>query len=86
MQNLTLYLNYFQELSLTTTDFFIITVYFDVWVNLYDQFMVIVPYLVMAPSLFTGVITLGVIVQVSNAFQRVHNSFFFIYSSMDNNY
>ena len=49
--------------------------YFDVWVNLYDQFMVIVPYLVMAPSLFSGVITLGVIVQVSNAFQRVHNSF-----------
>ena len=41
----------------------------------YDQFMVIVPYLVMAPSLFSGVITLGVIVQVSNAFQRVHNSF-----------
>jgi peptide/bleomycin uptake transporter len=49
--------------------------YFDIWVNLYDQFMVIVPYLVMAPSLFSGVITLGVIVQVSNAFQRVHNSF-----------
>jgi peptide/bleomycin uptake transporter len=49
--------------------------YFDVWVNLYDQFMVIVPYLVMAPSLFSGIITLGVIVQVSNAFQRVHNSF-----------
>ena len=49
--------------------------YFDIWVNLYDQFMVIVPYLVMAPSLFSGLITLGVIVQVSNAFQRVHNSF-----------
>jgi peptide/bleomycin uptake transporter len=49
--------------------------YFDIWVNLYEQFMVIVPYLVMAPSLFSGVITLGVIVQISNAFQRVHNSF-----------
>jgi peptide/bleomycin uptake transporter len=49
--------------------------YFDVWVNLYDQFMVIVPYLVMAPSLFAGAITLGVIIQISNAFQRVHNSF-----------
>ena len=32
--------------------------YFDIWVNLYDQFMVIVPYLVMAPSLFSGLITL----------------------------
>jgi peptide/bleomycin uptake transporter len=49
--------------------------YFDIWVNLYDQFMILVPYLVMAPSLFSGLITLGVIVQVSNAFQRVHNSF-----------
>ncbi|MFM8244513.1 MAG: putative transporter [Candidatus Fonsibacter sp.] len=49
--------------------------YFDIWVNLYDQFMVIVPYLIMAPGLFIGTITLGVIVQVSNAFARVHNSF-----------
>jgi len=29
----------------------------------------------MAPGLFIGTITLGVIVQVSNAFARVHNSF-----------
>lgn len=49
--------------------------YFDIWVNLYDQFMVIVPYLVMAPGLFTGAITLGFVIQVSNAFQRVHGSF-----------
>ncbi len=49
--------------------------YFDIWVNIYDQFMVIVPYVIMAPGLFTGAITLGLIVQVSNAFQRVHNSF-----------
>ena len=49
--------------------------YFDIWVNVYDQFMVIVPYLVMAPGLFTGAITLGFVIQVSNAFQRVHGSF-----------
>jgi peptide/bleomycin uptake transporter len=49
--------------------------YFDLWVNLYDQFMVIVPYLVMGPGLFTGVITLGTMVQVSNAFMKVHSSF-----------
>ena len=49
--------------------------YFDIWVNIYDQFMVIVPYLVMAPGLFTGAITLGFVIQVSNAFQRVHGSF-----------
>ncbi len=49
--------------------------YFDIWVNIYDQFMVIVPYLVMAPGLFTGAITLGFVIQVSNAFARVHGSF-----------
>ncbi|MCZ4281416.1 putative transporter [Kiloniella laminariae] len=49
--------------------------YFDVWLNSYDQFMIIVPYLIMGPSLFTGAILLGVMVQVSNAFQKVHGSF-----------
>ena len=41
----------------------------------YDQFMIIAPYLIMGPGLFTGLITLGVLVQVSNAFARVHGGF-----------
>ena len=49
--------------------------YFDGWMNFYDQFMIIVPYLVVGPGLFTGLITLGTVVQVSNAFQRVHGGF-----------
>jgi len=49
--------------------------YFDCWVTFYDQFMIIAPYLIMGPSLFTGAITLGVMVQVSNAFSRVHGGF-----------
>lgn len=49
--------------------------YFDVWVNLYDQTMVLVPYIVMGPSVMTATILLGVLVQVSNAFQKVHQSF-----------
>jgi len=49
--------------------------YFDIWMHLYDQFMVIVPYLMVGPSLFTGAVLLGVVVQVSNAFSRVHSSF-----------
>ncbi|WP_020590678.1 putative transporter [Kiloniella laminariae] len=49
--------------------------YFDVWLNSYDQFMVIAAYLIMGPGLFTGVILLGVMVQVNNAFQKVHGSF-----------
>ena len=42
---------------------------------MYDQLMVIVPYLLVGPSLFTGAILLGVVVQVSNAFQKVHGGF-----------
>ena len=49
--------------------------YFDIWVNFFEQLMVIVPYLIMGPSLFTGLITLGVLVQVSNAFSKARESF-----------
>ncbi len=49
--------------------------YFDGWMTTYDQFMIIAPYLIMGPGLFTGLITLGVMVQVSNAFARVHGGF-----------
>jgi peptide/bleomycin uptake transporter len=49
--------------------------YFDTWMIMYDQFMVIVPYLIVGPSLFTGAIMLGVVVQVSNAFAKVHGGF-----------
>ena len=49
--------------------------YFDVWANTYSQFMVVVPYLMVGPGLFTGAVLLGTVVQVSNAFQRVHGSF-----------
>ncbi len=49
--------------------------YFDIWVNFFEQLMIIVPYLIMGPGLFTGLITLGVLVQVSNAFGKVRQSF-----------
>ena len=49
--------------------------YFDTWRITYDQFMIIVPYLIVGPSLFTGAVLLGVVVQVSNAFQKVHGGF-----------
>ena len=49
--------------------------YFDTWMITYDQFMVIVPYLIVGPSLFTGAVLLGVVVQVSNAFAKVHGGF-----------
>ena len=49
--------------------------YFNAWMNTYDQIMVVVPYLVVGPGLFSGLILLGTVVQVSNAFQRVHGGF-----------
>lgn len=48
--------------------------YFDIWLNMYDQCMVIVPYIIIGPSLFAGTITLGVLIKVSNAFDQVHGS------------
>lgn len=49
--------------------------YFDVWLNLYRQCMVIVPFIIMGPPLFAATVTLGILMQVSNAFSEVHNSF-----------
>jgi peptide/bleomycin uptake transporter len=49
--------------------------YFDIWLNSFEQLMIIVPYIIVGPSLFTGAITLGVLVQVSNAFSKVRESF-----------
>ena len=49
--------------------------YFDLWVISYSQLMIVVPYLLMAHGLFKGAFALGVLVQTSNAFARVHHSF-----------
>jgi len=49
--------------------------YFDMWSTLFGQMLVIVPYLIMGQSLFAGTITLGVLMQVGNAFDKVQGSF-----------
>jgi len=49
--------------------------YFDLWLILYNQSMVIVPYILMGPGLFTGAMTLGVLIQTSSAFREVQSSF-----------
>lgn len=51
--------------------------YFDLWSNLYGQTMVLVPFILAGPNLFlaTGAITLGVLMKIGNAFDKVHNSF-----------
>jgi peptide/bleomycin uptake transporter len=49
--------------------------YFDMWSTLFGQALVIVPYLIMGQSLFAGTITLGILMQVGNAFDKVQGSF-----------
>jgi len=52
--------------------------YFSLWGNLYGQVMIILPYLIMAPSLFVGAATLGVVTQTGNAFGKVNDSFSYL--------
>ena len=49
--------------------------YFDLWLIMYNQTMVIVPYILMGPGLFTGSMTLGILIQTSSAFREVQGSF-----------
>ncbi|MBE3606078.1 putative transporter [Campylobacter sp. RM13119] len=49
--------------------------YFNIWLISFSQILVIVPYMIMGSGLFTGMITLGILVQVSNAFSQVRSSF-----------
>ena len=53
--------------------------YFDLWLIMYNQSMIIVPYLLMGPGLFTGAMTLGVLIQTSSAFREVQSSFHYFY-------
>ena len=49
--------------------------YFDLWLIMYNQSMIIVPYVLMGPGLFTGAMTLGILIQTSSAFREVQSSF-----------
>ena len=49
--------------------------YFDLWLNVYLQCLVVVPFVIAGPSLFSGAITLGTMMQIFNAFGEVHGSF-----------
>jgi peptide/bleomycin uptake transporter len=55
--------------------------YFDIAKWSYLQFAVIVPYIVMGPTIVAGVVTLGVLQQILRAFDRVETSFQFLVHS-----
>ena len=48
--------------------------YFDAYINLFQQMMILVPFILLAPGLFSGLFTLGVVMQTNNAFTRVNSS------------
>src|SRR5262249_1119095 len=55
--------------------------YFDLWTYAYSQIMYVVPFLFLGPNVFAGTVTLGVVMQVIDAFSQVHSSFsLFIYN------
>ena len=55
--------------------------YFDVVKYSYLQISVLIPYLVLAPTIIAGTITLGVLQQIVRAFQQVESSFQFLVRS-----
>ena len=55
--------------------------YFDVVKYSYLQFSIVIPYLLLGPTIVSGVITLGILQQIVRAFQRVEMSFQFLVRS-----
>lgn len=55
--------------------------YFDVAKFSYLQLGVIIPYLLLAPTIVSGLITLGIMQQIIRAFYRVQDSFQFLVKS-----
>ena len=49
--------------------------YFNIWLILFEQIIIIIPFLIVAPALFAGAITLGIVMQMNNAFSQVRSSF-----------
>jgi peptide/bleomycin uptake transporter len=55
--------------------------YLDLWFHAYNQFMYIMPFLFIGPNMFTKAVTLGMLMQMVDAFSQVHSSFaLFIYN------
>jgi ABC-type long-subunit fatty acid transport system fused permease/ATPase subunit len=48
--------------------------YFNIWGESYNQIMVVLPYIVIGPGLFTGIISLGILTKAASAFSEVNGS------------
>ena len=49
--------------------------YFDLWSIWFRQLFILVPLIIMAPGLFTGAYTLGIMMQTNQAFTEIKDSF-----------
>ena len=48
--------------------------YVDLWLSMYNQMMIILPFIIMGSSLMAGIASLGVFIQISGAFGEVRSS------------
>jgi len=71
----------FSEVKTNYFRLFFHYLYFDVAKFSYLQIGVILPYVLLAPSIVAGLITLGVMQQIIRAFYRVLSSFQFLVKS-----
>jgi peptide/bleomycin uptake transporter len=67
----------FKKLKMNYINLFRQYKYYSLWEYLYFQVGIIIPFIAAAPQFFTGLITLGVLMQIGHAFGRVHESFSF---------
>jgi ABC-type long-subunit fatty acid transport system fused permease/ATPase subunit len=55
--------------------------YFDLWTYVYGQCMYVMTFVLLGPNICARTVTLGLVMQVIDAFSHVHSSFsFFIYN------
>ena len=72
---------FFGEIRKNYFHLFFHYLYFDIGKWSYLQFGVLVPYIVLGPSIVAGAFTLGVMQQIIRAFGKVENSFQFLVNS-----
>ncbi len=73
----TLY-NLFAEVENNYRKLYLHYAYYDLWSNWFGLVVAFLPGLIIAPSIFTGTATLGVLNQVENVFFKVNNGFAFL--------
>jgi peptide/bleomycin uptake transporter len=65
----------FKDLRLNHEHLFLHQTYFDLWSALYMQVISFIPFVLCGGGIFTGAVSLGVMMQIVNCFGKVHESF-----------